>query len=624
MRRAWAWLLAASLAACGTEPTPPSVVLITIDTLRADALGPQADGTSHTPHLDDLGARGLRFTHATSVTPLTLPTHASMLTGLRPGRHGLTVNGVTSPLFEAPALTSSLREAGYATAAFVSAAVLDRRYGLAQAFDVYDDDLLVAGGPLAPTERRGDRTVERARAWLANTDGPFFLWVHLFDPHAPYDAPGSSADASRHDRYLAEVRFADQQVGRLMESLAEHEDVLVIATADHGEGLGEHGEETHGLLLYESTMHVPLSWTWLRPKAGQASFAEPGRVRDELASAVDIAPTILDVVGLDVPPDLDGVSLAAPIASDRSAPLETRAPWFYYGASALAGARQGGDKVVGAVDAASPSFVLTDVADDPGELVQTPVDPDHPLVARVVSPAPLAEAELVASREMLAELGYISGEVRAVSDEPLRDPRDIVDLLAALDRANSAVVAGDPAGALEILDELSDTDAEVSEVLYLRGRAARAAGRPDEAVEALARAALAQPSSAGILLELARAWLATAEDASATARLARRRGGDLDRRAAYEASRAAAESMLALVPGDPDATAQWVLATWRGGDAELALAHLDDALTERPSHLGLWTVKLQLLASLGASHAERLSDARRAVRALAPHHPLLP
>lgn len=611
-------VLLALVAACAEPPDDrPSVLLVTIDTLRGDVVGPRDGGASLTPRLDDLAARGTRFTRATSVTPLTLPTHASMLTALRPARHGLTVNGVTTSDLAPPLLPATLREQGYATAAFVSAAVLDRRYGLADAFDHYDDDFVVPGGPTAPTERRGDATVDRALAWLDAADGPVFAWVHLFDPHAPYDAPGSEGLEDRRAAYEAEVAYADAQVGRLVDGLADAGPLLVVVTSDHGEGLGEHDEDTHGLLLYESTMHVPLSASWWGAPPAGAPFAQPSVVRDDLASVLDVAPTVLDVLGLDAPTGVDGVSLVQPVAADRTAPLETRAPWFYYGASALSGVRRGSEKVVGAVDASDPGYALTDVATDPAERAPLAVDADHPLARLVASPAPAAEARAVADRDTLQALGYVGVDAPRDGDGGARvDPRTIAALLRDLDRANTAIVEGDAEQALAILDALPAERRDVSEVLYLRGRAERSAGSPDLAVASLTRAAALQPSSAGILLELSRAWFATAEDARALVTLAAARGEEPDRAVAYEASRAAAEGVLALVPGDPDGEAQWALASWRLGDVAEALARLADASAARPRDVGLLTARLGILEAL-ARDGSPLSDPddERATRA---------
>ncbi|HYH44672.1 MAG TPA: sulfatase, partial [Thermoanaerobaculia bacterium] len=239
-----------------------SLLLVTLDTVRADRLGGYGYAAAETPTLDRLAREGVRFAAASTNAPLTLPAHASLLTGLLPPRHGLRNNGA-GRLPEVPTLAAVLAAAGYRTAAFVSSFVLDRRFGLDRGFAVYDDDVErdAGGGVALDAERRGDRTVERALAWLSaktpetlDRERPFFLWVHLYDAHAPYAPPAPYDSRHRGRPYDGEIAFADAQVGRLVAELERRGlagRTLVAVTADHGEALGEHGELTHGLLLYE-------------------------------------------------------------------------------------------------------------------------------------------------------------------------------------------------------------------------------------------------------------------------------------------------------------------------------------------------------------------------------------
>ena len=252
------------------------VLLITIDTLRADHVGAYGAPGARTPVLDGLARDGVRFERAWAPTPITLPSHASLLSGQYPPSHGARHNGIAIGA-AVPTLATTLKEAGFATGAFVSAFPLDRRFGLARGFDVYDDELPRSedGRPL--NERPGAETVTRAIAWLsAHGDARVFLWVHLFEPHAPYGVPGSGASAEA--RYADEVATADREVGRLTGALGDRaSSTLIVATADHGEAFGEHGETGHSLFVYDSTLRVPLllarAWYPARTPRGRRCLA---------------------------------------------------------------------------------------------------------------------------------------------------------------------------------------------------------------------------------------------------------------------------------------------------------------------------------------------------------------
>jgi arylsulfatase A-like enzyme len=333
MRRIWAALALVALA-CGRPPE--RVVLISIDTLRADHVGAYGASRAHTPTLDELAARGVRFEHAFSPAPITLPAHASLLTGLEPPQHGVRGNGAFRLPEEALTLAEALRAAGFATAAFVGAFVLDRQYGLAQGFDAYDDRMTSrrAAGATGFAERRADAVVDAALAWLATAPERFFLFVHLYDPHANYDPPpGFRAAFPRHP-YAGEIAFADAQLARLLAGIRERwpdDRTLVVATSDHGESLGEHGEATHAYTLYDATQRVPLL------------LAGPGLPRGAVASPVvrlvDVTPTILALAGLDAPPGSPGRDLRGALSGSehepRAAYMETLATQLDFGWSPL-------------------------------------------------------------------------------------------------------------------------------------------------------------------------------------------------------------------------------------------------------------------------------------------------
>ncbi|HEY0556959.1 MAG TPA: sulfatase, partial [Thermoanaerobaculia bacterium] len=350
---------AAAVTAATAKPARPNLVLITMDTTRADHLGAWGYPYAHTPNLDALAARGTRFVRCDTAAPITLPSHASILTGLFPPRHGVRDNGtfVLSPKVET--LAERLAARGYDTAAVVSAVVLARRQGLDQGFRVYDDDL-GAGytqGSLV-SERTADATTAAALKAMAGLKAPFFLWVHYYDPHEEYRPPTRFADAARGPSrlYDGEIAFMDEQIGELLKRLPAGTDVLAVG--DHGEMLGEHGEATHGLLLYKAARRVPLL------------FAGPdvpaGRVSDCLVRTVDIAPTLLGLAGAPVGKlGLDGRGLL-PLAAGKDCSRETYTesflPFFAYKWYPL---RSLGDDRFLYMKA--PKSSLYDLAGDPGE-----------------------------------------------------------------------------------------------------------------------------------------------------------------------------------------------------------------------------------------------------------------
>lgn len=302
--------------------THPNVLLITLDTTRADRLGCYGRTLARTPRLDRLAQEGVLVEHAVSSAPITAPSHSSMLTGLYPATHGVRDNGSFRLPDAVTTLPEILRTNGYTSAAFVSASVLHRRYNLSQGFDVYDDDLWSEDAPemFMIRERRGSRTVEHAKSWLTQwfadaNRKPFFSWVHLFDVHQPHQAPAADAVLTMSD-YDAEVASVDRYVGDLLDHLSsihELDNTLVVVTADHGESLGEHGEATHAVFVYESTVHVPLLLRY--PATLRAGTRYTGPVRH-----IDLLPTIL--AALSIPHDgyVQGVDLWPALRGEVAAP----------------------------------------------------------------------------------------------------------------------------------------------------------------------------------------------------------------------------------------------------------------------------------------------------------------
>jgi choline-sulfatase len=436
-------------------PRPLDVLLITLDTTRADRLGCYGAGAGATPNLDRLAREGTLFRRAWAHVPLTCPSHASLLTGLLPPRHGIHDNGGFVLGTGFPTLAELFVDAGYRTAAFVSAFVLDRRFGLARGFAVYEDDML---GPSTATqkERRAMElpakiTVDRALSWLRRPDPrPFFAWVHLYDPHAPYRPPEPYATRFRGHPYEGEIAYMDAEVGRLLTEVArrsrEHHPTLVAAIGDHGESLGEHGELTHNYYIYRSTQRVP----FLLALPG---YLPAGREVQPVVRGVDLMPTLLDVAGLAIPPGLDGHSLVPLLTgADRSEPgpayLESYHPRLWWGARELLGLRTGRWLYI-----RSPRPELYDVDDDPGQIrnlaAQNPAELaklDARLETLVGSTDPLASRSPIDSSTAanLRALGYLGAGAEISPAEPnsLPDAKDNGPLLLGAARGSELADQG--------------------------------------------------------------------------------------------------------------------------------------------------------------------------------------
>jgi choline-sulfatase len=413
------------------------VLMITIDTLRADRLGTYGYAAARTSTLDALATRGTRFSHAYATAPITLTSHASMLTGRYPPHHGARHNGMAME-HGVPTIAEVLKRAGFNTAAFVSAFPLDRRFGLARGFDVYDDELPRSGDGRRATERPGRATVDRALAWVRGRDSDtrVFVWVHLFEPHAPYGAPGDARDVST--RYDEEIATADREIARLLDGWRDLPDTLVIATADHGEAFGEHGEIGHSIFVYDTTLRVPL----LMAGPGVPSNA----LRDEPVTLADIAPTIATLV--DLPPfDADGVDLQGAAARrpvrGRELYAESFAPLVDFGWASLRSLRRDGMKMI-----AAPRPELYDVETDTGETRNVVGERAQLASELLASIAHLSGAELPSGGTQvdpdalarLRSLGYASGG-RAPAG-PRVDPKDRIFVAARIASVTSGELQG--------------------------------------------------------------------------------------------------------------------------------------------------------------------------------------
>jgi len=417
------------------------VVLITLDTTRADRLGSYGYQKAQTPVLDRLAREGIRFADAVSPAPLTLTAHASILTGLDPQNHGVRHNGQYRLDPSHTTLAEALRDKGYETAAFISAFVLDARYGLAQGFDVYDDRTEpIPGQPFGGLgERSAEKVTEAALAWLSGRRNtrPFFLWVHYYDPHAEYRPPEPYQQRFQSSPYDGEIAYMDSQLGRLIAELEKtREKLFVVAAGDHGESLGEHAEYTHSRLVYESTQHVPLLvWS---PALFRGSYV----VDDALVGLVDVFPTVLELLGIPQEGQRDGVSLRlARKDSSRTIYLETMAPYLDNGWAPLHGLRRHQDKYIFAPrreyydlskDPNESDNILGNVSGNAGPAVALLTEElakrlkDSPSAEAIAAEAAKPNAEAL---ERLQALGYLSGPgpSRGRGGE-LPDPKDMMPI----------------------------------------------------------------------------------------------------------------------------------------------------------------------------------------------------
>ncbi len=506
--------LAASLnAGAGSQETPrPNVVLITIDTLRADHVRCYGYEDVQTPALDGLAKDGVRFTQAFTPSPITNTSHTSILTGLLPSTHGVTDFAVPlSPTH--PTWAELLHKQGYHTAAFIGAVILDSKTlapGLDRGFDFYDNfpEHSRTKSRWGRVERRGMDVVRRAQAWMdEHPAGSHFVWVHLYDPHDPYEPPAPYSQIYRDHLYDGEIAYADSALANFIAYLKKHgwyENSLIVVVGDHGEGLGEHHEDTHGIFLYDSTTHVPLIL-----KLPTRSAAGKVKVVDAQVRTTDILPTVLDLVGISSPPRLDGESMKPYLAgtdqASRIAFGETDYP-LRFGWAPLRSVRTEGSKFI---EAPRPEFydLKTDAAelDNKYEPWNAQVQKFRGMLAelRAKAPPPGASKGVVgqATIDELKALGYL-GRADAGSStnvpEPwlLSDPKDKIEEQNLLHFAMMASEDNRETAARESLEKVLQLDAKSATALRQLGELELHAGDYSKAADHLKRAREARPDDA--------------------------------------------------------------------------------------------------------------------------------
>ena len=505
----------------------PDILVITVDTLRADRLGCYGFDAAQTPHIDRLSREGVRVEHAVAAAPITMPSHTSIFTGLDPPAHGVRDNGAFPVPTEVETLAERLQGIGYQTQAFVSAEVLHSRYGLAQGFDGYDDEIWSEAGPsdYKRPERSGDETMDRVLQWLDRRPGsaePSFLWVHLFDPHQPYNPPASAARVAPTP-YDGEIAFVDQQIGRLLAALERKgslDETIVVFTSDHGESLGEHGEETHAVFIYESTIRIPLIFRY-PPKLAA------GKVHAQSVRTVDLMPTILGLAG-HAPAKVQGSDLSKALAGSKpgaSLPQysESLYPELALGMAPLQGLRLDDWTYIRA-----PRAELYNRATDPGEAhnlldvsanaagaadARRRADELDQMLSRYVEESRsfgfVAQAKPLDDDtvKMLQALGYMD---ETESPGALRgmDPKDGVPIYGKVSEAFRLAREGNCPAAVRMLSPLLK---QLPNLVQARNRIAKCRlkmGNPKAAKQQYLRSLVHDPNQEGVLLQLGRMQLA--------------------------------------------------------------------------------------------------------------------
>ena len=488
------------------EPVPaakPSVLLVTLDTTRADAMGTYGHAGAKTPNFDALAAQGVRFDRAYATVPLTTPSHASMLTGLYPTRHGVHNNGDAILPDDVDTLAEVLKGQGYRSAASVSAFVTTASWNLDQGFDAYFDDVRRSSGSRWEFERPANEVVDDLVGWLPEGEEPFFAWAHFYDAHTPYLPHPETGLESPYD---AEIAFADVELGRLVKAAREQAGeagLVVIVVADHGEAFGEHGEHGHGLFVFDSTMRIPFI-------AVPAQPLETGVQVDQAVSNVDVTPTILGLLGVEGPKGLDGRDLSA--AARGTLPelgpvyMESEVVAQRFGFHPEIGLAQGAYKLLD-----TPSARLFDMAMTPVEEVN--VLDKHPEEAaalrafhaqvrdaRVSSDAASMGAEVY---EQLAALGYVGGSPGALNYDETIDAKDQREVIHQVEEARAALQDKRPKDAERLFQAVLKDYPSLGEVLGGLAQAQTQLGKNTDAEATYRRAIELQPESTLLRVNLA-------------------------------------------------------------------------------------------------------------------------
>jgi len=589
--------------ACHTNPTPRNLVLISLDTTRADHLSCYGMKGEVTPSIDALAAAGAILDHTITPVPMTLPAHSSLLTGMIPPATGVHDNFNYRLRDSAETLAETLQKHGFETAGFVSAFVLDRRFGLSQGFDTWDDTF---DNPIRTdfgTERRGGETVDHAIRWLEGRGAtPFFLFLHLYDPHQPYNPPEPYASRFPGDPYTGEIAYADHCVGRLLEALKAHDldsNTLVVLVGDHGEELGQHGEETHSYFVYQPALHVPCIFRGPGVPAG-LRIEEP-------TGLIDVVPTVCNLLGVPSPKNVQGEDLTRFLRGEAQPPQRT----LYY--ESLTPTRYGANPLLGETDGRWKYIRTTrsELYDLPSDATEaTNLLKGHDQIVRRLQRALNAHRKLAslaaeASRSAtdreaaakLQSLGYLSSDVEdTLSIEPGRpDPKDLITVHEANQRAIRMISEGNyfeaEKAAHQVLKKLPD----FYEAWMNLGRIAVAQKDWPAAVPYLQKAVELKPDLYSALYDLGVAYTQMEKLHDATEVFRRAVEYDPQPPAAHlnlarslvnekrwEEAAVELETVLRLRPGDPAAANMLAEAEAQTGHLERAIPHLEEAVQRHP------------------------------------------
>jgi arylsulfatase A-like enzyme/predicted Zn-dependent protease len=499
-----------------------SVIMITVDTLRADKVGCYGNPQVRTPTMDDFAAKGIRFEDCISQTPLTLPSHTTIFTGTLPIYHGVRDNGGFVVPSELETMAESFKAKGYRTAAFVAAYVLDSKWGLNQGFDTYFDKFDLSRFErisLGEVQRPANEVMDEALGWLdKNKDDKFFAWIHLYDPHTPYEPPEPFKSEYARNPYLGEIAFTDSQLARLTEFIDRQglrDRLFVVLAADHGESLGEHLESTHGFFIYQAALHVPL--IVVTPFKRLQGVVSPGTV-----GLVDVMPTVCEMAGIPTPAAVQGKSLVPSFfspgaAAERLAYSETYYPRYHYGWSELRSVQDGHFKLI-----LAPVPELYDLDKDPGEeknLVYLEKKVYEDLSAR--AKAQMEEAGRNAlevdlkkvdeeTREKLAALGYVGSFTSSskLEGEKLADPKDKIGIFNELSRARESGLGGRAEEAIETIRAIIAKDPAIGDAHFSLGNVLYKAKRFPEAAEAFKKALELKPDDSFAAINVANCYQA--------------------------------------------------------------------------------------------------------------------
>jgi len=574
-----------------TAAADTNLLLITIDTLRPDRLSCYSAKYVQTPRIDALAARGALFERAFAHDPITLPSHANILLGLTSLVHGVNENVKAVVSKEFATMAETLKNKGYATGAFVSAFPLDSRFGLNRGFDVYDDHYPSQLAPgLDYAERKAEKTVAAAAAWLSRVKGKWFCWIHIWDPHAPYSPPEPYAGKFPQDPYSGEVAYADAQLGTLLETAQKKgwlEKTIVVLTGDHGESLGEHGELTHSYFAYNSTIWVPLIIS--------GPGIKPSRLKDAV-SHVDIFPTVCDLLRIGKPPALQGTTLLPLLEGKPRKPatiyFEAMEANLSSGWAPIRGIIEGGKKYIH-----SPLPELYDLEKDFDEMTNLAENSDLAPYKKKLEGIEKAAASAQRSpagrkidretRDKLGSLGYVVAPV--VQSKKAYGPEDdlktLLPLMQKMERATRLEQEGKPEDSAELLESIIQARNDFAAAYDHLFRVYRSQGQMEKALQVLERGAAANPDKFGFISGY---------------------GIALVKAGKYKQGAEALQRALSLFDQDAEVWNSLGVAYWKQGDFERALKYLERALSLDPTdavyndNLGSLYVVMSLRAKISA------------------------